>query len=84
MFGNIGCMILKYYVNKERGHNFLKLNRSVQAVPLLVYDNVKQLYKNHKSLTALYNQGSHSMSSCRVVLGKGPLTKKGSRNTIYV
>ena len=74
MFGYIRCMIFKHHVNKERG----------QRVPLLVYDNVKQLYKNHKSLTALYNQGSHSMSSCRVVLGKEPLTKKESRNTIYV
>lgn len=28
-------------------------------LPLLVYDNVKLLYKNHKSLTALYNQDFH-------------------------
>ena len=52
MFGYIRCMIFKYYVNKER-------ERIFECVPLLVYDNVKQLYKNHKSLTALYNQGSH-------------------------
>ena len=53
MFGYIRCMIFKHYVNKERGE------RIFECVPLLVYDNVKQLYKNHKSLTALYNQGSH-------------------------
>ena len=52
MFGYIRCMIFKYNVNKER-------ERIFECVPLLVYDNVKQLYKNHKSLTALYNQGSH-------------------------
>ena len=53
MFGYIRCMIFKYYVNKEIGE------RIFECVPLIVYDNVKQLYKNHKSLTALYNQGSH-------------------------
>ena len=40
-------------MNKEIGE------RIFECVPLIVYDNVKQLYKNHKSLTALYNQGSH-------------------------
>ena len=47
MFGYIRCMIFKHHVNKEL------------RIPLLVHDNVKQLYKNHKSLAALYNQGSH-------------------------
>ena len=67
MFGYIRCMIFKHHVNKERG----------QRVPLLVYDNVKQLYKNHKSLTALYNQGSHFYVELSSRTGERTINKEG-------